>query len=90
MQASSLKAKLEKIGIMKNLHTIVSIDAIGMYPSISLRMVIKAITYFSEKVNEEDKGKISECLKLIKFGMGNTILAFLDKYYEYGAQDDIM
>ena len=22
--------------------------------------------------------------------MGNTILTFLEKYYEYGAQDDIM
>ena len=25
-----------------------------------------------------------DCLKMIEFGMGNTLLTFIDQYYEYG------
>ena len=29
------------------------------------------------------------CLNMIKFGMGNTLFTFVDKYYEYGGEDNV-
>ena len=45
-QASELKEVLEKLGIDRELYTVVSFDAIAMYPSITLKMVRKAVEYF--------------------------------------------
>ncbi|MFZ9075453.1 MAG: hypothetical protein ACO2Z3_06590, partial [Flavobacteriaceae bacterium] len=41
VQASDLKEKLESFSIKKNETTIVSIDAVNMYPSIQFKMVKK-------------------------------------------------
>jgi hypothetical protein len=32
---------------------------------------------------------IRECLKLIHFGMGSTLITFKDKYYEYNGDRDV-
>ena len=52
-------------------------------------MVRKAINYFAKELKSEEKEKIQDCIKLIKFGMGNTLLTFRDKYYEYGGGKEI-
>ena len=78
---------------MSDKHTIVSIDAERMYPTILFKMVEKAIYYFlskaTTKVNKKDKETISKCLEFIEFGMGSTFLTFVDKYYEYDGMVDV-
>jgi hypothetical protein len=32
---------------------------------------------------------IQECLKLIHFGMGNALITFEDKYFEYDGDQDV-
>lgn len=58
-----------------------------MYHLITFSMVKKAIKFFAGKLNEKQQGTITDCLKMIEFGMGNTLLTFVDKYYEYGGLD---
>jgi hypothetical protein len=89
IQASQLKATLEKLNIMKDKVTIISFDAVKMYLSIKYKFVKKAIRYFAKYLNVEIQGQIETCLKMIKFGMGNTLLIFVDKYYEYGGDLDL-
>ena len=60
-----------------------------MYPSITFDMVSKAINFFSKNLKKEQKDTIVDCLKMIKFGMGNTLLNFAGKYYEYGGSSNI-
>jgi hypothetical protein len=58
-------------------------------------LVERAIEFFSRSLGEKDKATINECLKMIAFGMGNmfgmcnTLLTFVDKYYEYDGERDI-
>jgi hypothetical protein len=40
-------------------------------------------------LGEKQKAKIRVCLEMIAFGMGNTLLTFIDKYYEYNGEQDI-
>ena len=47
------------------------------------------VTYFAQVLGLEDKEKIDTCLEMDKFGMGNTLLTFIDKYCEYGGEDDV-
>ena len=60
-----------------------------MYPSIKYKLVQHAVLYFAQVLSLEDKEKVETCLDMIKFGMGNTLLTFVDKYYEYGGEDDV-
>jgi hypothetical protein len=75
---------LKKLNITKNKVTIILFDAVRMYPSVKYKFVKKAIRYFERNLNVEIQGRIETCLKMIKFGMGNTLLMFVDKYYKYG------
>jgi hypothetical protein len=83
-QASQLKTTLEKLNITKDKVTIILFDAVKMYPSIKYKFVWKAVKFFARNLNAEIQGRIDKCLEMIKFGMGNTLLTFVDKYYEYG------
>jgi hypothetical protein len=69
--------------------TIISFDAVKIYPSIKYKFVRRAMKYFAGDLNAETQGCIETCLDMIKFGMGNTLLTFVDKYYEYGGDLDI-
>jgi hypothetical protein len=40
-------------------------------------------------LRRETEGKIKECLKMITFEMGNTLLTFIGKYYEYDNEWEI-
>ena len=53
--------------IKKNEKTIISFDAVKMYPSITLSMVRRAVTYFCKKGNikEEDQKIVDTGLKMV-------------------------
>jgi hypothetical protein len=88
-QASQLKATLKKLDLKKDDITIISFDAVRMYPSIKYKFVKRAIRHFMGHLNAETQGCIETCLEMIKFGMGNTLLTFVDKCYEYSSNLDV-
>ena len=57
-----------------------------MYPSIQFLLVKKAVRHFGRNLSKEEKSKIEKCLEMIGFGMKNTLVTFIDKYYEYGGE----
>jgi hypothetical protein len=88
-QASQLKMTLEKLNITKDKVTIISFDAVRMYPSIKYKLVRKAVKFFARNLNAETQRRIDTCLEMIKFGMGNTLLTFVNKNYKYGGDLDV-
>jgi hypothetical protein len=63
---------------------IASIDAESMYPSIKYKLIEQAITYYANTIEDDEAHiNIHIGLDMIKFGMKNTILLFIDKYYKY-------
>ena len=89
VQASELKEEIEKLDLRKNETTTISLDIVSMYPSITFSMVKKAIKFYAKNLKKRDKDIIKQCLEMIKFGMGNTLLTFVDKYYEYAGSKSI-
>ena len=84
IQASDLKNELEKLGLKEATITIFSLDAVDMYPLIKYHLVEKAIKYYARNLLPGTREVIRNCLQLVKFGMGATLLTFVDKYYKYG------
>jgi hypothetical protein len=89
IQASHLKTQIESLNIKRDKHTIFSLDIEAFYPSVTYGLVERAIEFFSRTMGEKDKATINECLKMIAFGMGNTLLTFVDKYYAYDGEREI-
>ena len=89
IQASDLKGKLESLGLQRDEVTILSIDIVAFYPSIKYKLVREAVHYFAARLDPDLEEKIENCLEMIKFGMGATLLTFVDKYYEYDGSCDI-
>ena len=83
-QSSQVKEYWEKLEWKIENVTIVSIDAVSMYPPIKFPWLEKAIQFYTKNLPEHDMTKINLCLRLIGFGMSSTLLSFQDKYYEYG------
>ena len=54
-----------------------------MYPSVTFSMVKRSFKSYSIKIKKRDKETIKHCFEMIKVGMGNTLITFIDKYYEY-------
>jgi hypothetical protein len=65
------------------------LDIEAFYPSVTYGLVERAINFFARSLGEKEKAKIKECLKMVAFGMGNTLLTFVDKYYEYDGEREI-
>ena len=63
--------------------TIVSVDAVAIYPSINFPLVKKSIQFYTKNLPKYAMTKINLCLRLVRFGMSSTLLDFQDKYYEY-------
>ena len=59
--------------------TVISLDVVNMYPSIKYKVVEKAIKFYAQKLNAEDKNTIKDCLEMIIFRMGNTLFTFRDQ-----------
>ena len=81
VQALDRKRKLE-IDIKQQTHTVLSLDAEEMYPSIKFKLVEKAVTWLSQLLSAADQVMGHSCLEFIKFGMGHTLLMFGGVYYE--------
>ena len=86
VQASTLKMEIEKMKLKKREVTIAKLDIVAMYPSIQFLIVKKAVRYFARELSSENNQKIEKCLEMIGFGMKNTLVSFIDKYYEYGGE----
>eukprot|EP00957_Ditylum_brightwellii_P084787 6447175-Ditylum_brightwellii.AAC.1 len=54
-----------------------------MYPSVRLKLIRKALTYYSRDLSKENKTTINNCLDLIKFRMRNMLVQYHSKYYAY-------
>ena len=89
IHAGQLKSKLEKLNLKQGEVTIASFDAVEMYPSIKYKLVEKAVLFFAKDLDSISKRKLGVCLDMIRFGMGNTLLTFVDKYYEYGGEVNV-
>ena len=85
---SDLKEELETLRIRKKEVTISKLDIVAIYPSIQFLIVKKAVEHFSTDLPREEEKKIRRCLKLIQFGMSNTLITFVNKYYEYGGDTE--
>jgi hypothetical protein len=44
---------------------------------------------FCQNTGREREAKIKECLKMIAYEMGSTLLTFVDKYYKYNGKREI-
>ena len=83
VQKSDLKERIEELKIKRDGATIVSVDAINMYPSIKLSTIKKVVIFFAMKVTTATKKNINLCLELVRFGMSSTLVSFDGKYHEY-------
>jgi hypothetical protein len=66
-----------------------SLDVANFYPSVTCALLEIAINYFAKSLNIQDKLIIRECLKLILFGMANTLVTFKDKHFECDGDRDV-
>jgi hypothetical protein len=76
--------KLEEIDISQVKVTIVSLDIKDLYPQCRFKAAQDAVQYYTRQLPNLSRSKIQQCLDILKFSMGNTIVTFRDKYYEYG------
>jgi len=89
VQASYLKAKLETLGIKSDKHTIMSIDAKNMCPSVKFGQIKKAVKFSLTSASSGDKEIVHRCLNLVKFRMANTIVSFKDLNWIYGGDEAV-
>jgi hypothetical protein len=68
--------------------TIISLDIKDMYPQCRFRAVKAAVQHFARQLPELHQEKVKRCLDILQFSMGNTIVSFQNKYYEYGVNPD--
>jgi hypothetical protein len=61
--------------------TIISLDIKDMYPQCRLKVEQDAVRHYALRLPALDREKISCCLDILWFSMGNTIVMFLDTYY---------
>ena len=78
-----MKEEIEILEVKKNEVTLEKLDIVAMYPSIQFLFVKKAVRFYSKDLSKVEKEKIGTCLEMISFGMKNTLVCFIDKYYEY-------
>ena len=76
VQASDLKEILEELKIKRDKATIVSVDAINMYPSIKIATIRKAVILFARKITAATKKTMILCLEIIHFGISSTLISF--------------
>ncbi len=88
VQSSHLKCQLEGLNLKAGGCTIASLDIVNMYPSVKFKLIKQAIEHYSKGFTEEEQTIIEASLEMLKFSMGNTIIQFRDKYYEYGVHED--
>ena len=52
-------------------------------------MVERAINFYATKLPREAELMILQCLAMIRFAMGHTLITFRGKYFEYRSDEDL-
>eukprot|EP00957_Ditylum_brightwellii_P149256 11366643-Ditylum_brightwellii.AAC.1 len=79
IQLSNLKEKLEKFNLTSDKVTVMSLDIEFMYPSIRVRLIKKALNFYTRNLSKEEKKRVQNGMKLIQHGMKSTLVGFRDK-----------
>ena len=58
-------------------------DAINIYPSITLATIKKDVIFFTKGITTKTKKIANQCLDLIRFGMRFTLISFDREYYKF-------
>eukprot|EP00957_Ditylum_brightwellii_P077623 5899262-Ditylum_brightwellii.AAC.1 len=58
IQASDIKERLEDLAVQRRDVTMMSLDVENMYPSVRLKLIQKALTYYSHNLSKDDKTTI--------------------------------
>eukprot|EP00957_Ditylum_brightwellii_P069757 5297252-Ditylum_brightwellii.AAC.1 len=65
--------KLESLNLTKDNVTLMSLDIKNMYPSVCVKLIKKALEFYSSSLSPVDTRKIKLGMKMIQFGMKNTL-----------------
>lgn len=76
--------RIKPLGLQKDQQLVLSVDAVNMYPSISLRMIKKAVFYYATGLDRGAFDKIIWGLKLVEIAMNSAVCMFAGQYYRYG------
>lgn len=76
--------KIKGFDLRKDQQMILSVDAVQMYPSISLKMIKKAVFYYSKNLDRSKVDRIIWGLKLVEIAMNSSVCTFAGEYYRYG------
>eukprot|EP00957_Ditylum_brightwellii_P081062 6165604-Ditylum_brightwellii.AAC.1 len=60
-----------------------SLDITNMYLSVRVKLIKKALEFYSQNLSSEDKRKIQLGMEIVQFGMKNTLVSYHDKYFIY-------
>eukprot|EP00957_Ditylum_brightwellii_P121874 9293811-Ditylum_brightwellii.AAC.1 len=55
----------------------------NMYPLVQVKLIKKALKFYSRSLSPEDKRKIDLGMEMIQFGMKNTLVSYCNKYFNY-------
>ncbi len=80
----NLKQRIEEEGFKQDEITTVSLDIKDMYPQCQFKVTQRWGKLYASVLPELKCEQINKCLDILCFSMGNTIVSFQDKYYEYG------
>eukprot|EP00957_Ditylum_brightwellii_P199055 15173218-Ditylum_brightwellii.AAC.2 len=58
-----------------------SLDIDNMYPSVRVKLIKKALKYYSRNLPVDAKKQIKLGLKMVQLGMKNRLVNFGDKFY---------
>eukprot|EP00957_Ditylum_brightwellii_P125344 9553436-Ditylum_brightwellii.AAC.1 len=74
---------LEVLHLIANKVTLISLDIDNMYLSIRVKIIQKALDYYTSKLPISARKAVQKCMEIVKFGMKSTLIRFRDKYYKY-------
>ena len=81
----ALKRKLESMDLQRDNVTIVSLDIKDMYPQCRFKAVKAAVWHYSSQLPPLQQEKAKQCLDILEFSMGNTIVSFRDSTTSTGS-----
>lgn len=86
VNARHLKDTLEPLNLKRESSTIFSLDIVDFYPSITFKLVKKAIQHYVDPLDlpDTDKNIVDVSLEFIQYGMENQFFQFGPYYYKYG------
>eukprot|EP00957_Ditylum_brightwellii_P027328 2065884-Ditylum_brightwellii.AAC.1 len=82
-QSLGFEQKLENLDLRRDNAMMMSLDIINMYPSIWVKLIKKALQYYSCSLPAEAKQGINLGLAMVKFGIKSMLVNVSDKFYAY-------